>query len=372
MRVTAVYACIRVIAETVASLPLPVYKKLERGKERDPNHPLYSVLHDMANDEMTSFQWRETKMAHILTHGNGYSYIERDGAGNVIALWPLLPDRTYPRRNTQTKKLEYVSTTSDGSQAIFRAVEILHIAGLGFNGVVGYSPIDMMRESIGLSMTLEEHAGKFFGNGARPGGILSHPQKLSDVAYERLKKAFANDHGGVNNSHKMKILEEGMVYTAVSIPNDQAQFLESRSFQKQDIYSMYRVPPHMVGDLSKATFSNIEQQSIDFVVNTIRPWLVRWEQAMFAKLLTPAEKKKWTVEFLVDGLLRGDMKSRYEAYAIGKNNGFLSTNDIKELENQNPVAGGDIYYVPVNMMPAELVGDFWKAKSSQTNNQLPK
>lgn len=356
LRVTAVYACVRVLAETVATLPLVVYRRQKpRGKLRDPSHPLYTVLHDQANTEMTAMQLRETMMAHVLLWGNAYASIERDGAGNVVGLWPLLPDRTYVVRDDKTGKLVYITTLPNGEQVLLPWDQVLHIPGLSYNGIVGYSPIQCAREAIGLALAAEEFGARFFGNGARPGGVLEHPATLSDEAYKRLRSSWESMHRGLNNAQRLAILEEGMQYKPLTIPPEDAQFLETRKFQVTEICRLFRVPPHLVGDLERATFSNIEHQSIEFVVHTIRPWLVRWEQAINMKLLTPLERRRFFVEHIVDGLLRGDIASRYNAYAIARQNGWMSANDIRELENMNPIPGGDVYLVPLNMQDAAVL-----------------
>lgn len=364
LQIMAVLACVKVISETVASLPLPVYRRLKpRGKERAPDHSLYPILHDLPNPEMTSFTWRETMQSHALTWGNAYSEIEYDENWYIKALWPLLPDRTYPVRDTTSGAISFVTSLPNGQQVSLSQERVLHIPGLGFDGLKGYSPIALAREAIGVAKAAEEFGGRFFANGAHLGGVLEHPGQLSDKAYDRLKEE-VEELSGLTKSHRLKILEEGMKYTRIGIPPNDAQFLETRKFQIEEIARIYRVPLHMIQNLDRATFSNIEQQSLEFVIHTIRPWLVRWEQSLTWKLLTPSERKAYLVEFLVDGLLRGDIKSRYEAYSIAKQNGWMNSDDIRELENQNPLKGGQgqIYYVPLNMIPADQVGDYWKAR----------
>lgn len=351
MTYTAVYACVRILAETIASLPLLVYERMPRGKQRAPTHPLYPLLHDAPNDEMTSFTFRETMMSHLLLWGNAYAEIEWDNGGRPRALWPLLPDRTFPRRNQETLNLEYVTTLTDGSQVVLPKEKVLHIPGLGFDGLVGYSPIHMARQAIGLGMATEKFGSLFFGQGTNLGGIAEHPNALSDKAYERLEKSLNETYSGLGRSHRILLLEEGMKFQKLGIPPEEAQFLETRKFQTNEIARIYRVPPHLIGDLERATFSNVEQQSIDFAVHTIRPWLVRWEQAINSRMLFNSDR--FFSEFIMDGLLRGDIKSRYDAYAVGRQNGWLSANDIREMENMNPIEGGDVYLVNGNMIPAD-------------------
>ena len=352
---TAVFACVRVLAETIASLPLPIYRRLDpRGKQRAPEHPLYRILHDQPNPYMTSFAFRETLMGHLGTWGNAYAEIDWTSGGQVKALWPLRPDRMKEIKYNKAGNLVYVYRLPDGTDKTFLAYQILHIPGMGFDGFMGYSPIRMARDAVGLSLATEEYGARFFKNGAKPGGVLEHPGKLKN--FETLRKSWNEMHQGLHNQHRIAILEEGMKYTQIGIPPNDAQFLETRKFQKSEIASIYRVPPHMIADLERATFSNIEHQSIDFVVHTIRPWLVRWEQAIKQKLFMNLDGGDYFAEFLVDGLLRGDTQSRYAAYSVGRQWGWLSANDVLEMENRNPIGEqGDIYMVPMNMIPAEQV-----------------
>lgn len=358
LRVTAYLAAIKIISETVASLPLFVYRRLESGgKARAPDHPAYEVLHNQANNEMTAYQLRETLQGHICNWGNGYAEIERDGGGRIRGLWPLLPDRTWPERDPNTGKLRYRTTLPDGQQVLLPFENVLHIPGFGFDGLVGYNPVRLAREAIGMALATEEFGANFFGQGANPSGIIEYPGKLSDQALQRYKQEVRAAHEGLSNRHRIMILEEGLKYHQVTIPPEEAQFLDTRKFQIAEIARIFRVPLHMLAELDRSTNNNIEHQSIEFVVHTIRPWLVRWEQAIRMKLFTPLERQKgFFAEFLVDGLLRGDIESRYSAYAVGRQNGWLSANDIRELENMNPIPGGDVYLVNGNMMPAGQAG----------------
>ena len=367
MRTSAVYACVRVLAETVASLPLPLYKRLTKGKEKAIYHPLYSLLHDVPNHEMTSFSFRETMMTHLLLWGNAYALIVYKGK-TPVELWPLHPSRVYVDRHSVTKELIYYYSDDDG-QKMYSSSQILHIPGLSYNGIKGLSPIALARETIGLSQATEEFGSRFFSNGARPGGILEHPGIVKDP--EKLRTSWENVYKGVKNSHKIAVLEEGMTYKEIGIPPNDAQFLETRKFQLNEICRMFRVPPHLIGDLERATFSNIEHQSIDFVVHTIRPWLVRWEQAIQRCLLSEGERSLYFVKFTVDGLLRGDFKTRMDGYAVGRQNGWYSANDIRELEDLNPLpdeVGGDLYLVNGNMMPITAA---IKKQGGEVNEQEP-
>lgn len=351
IQLSTVYACVRVISETVASLPLGVYEATDDGNLKAGDHPLYHLLHDEPNAEMTSFVFREVMLAHLLLYGNSYSQIIRSGKNTVVGLYPLLPDHMDVDRDSKGN-LTYTYTTSDGKTVVIKPQDILHIPGLGFDGIIGYSPIALEKNAIGLGIASEEYGSKFFSNGARPSGILTHPNTVKNP--KAVRESWNSAYGGSSNSNRVAILEEGMTFTPLSIPNNEAQFLETRKFQVDEICRIFRVPPHLVGNLEHATFSNIEHQSIDFAVHTIRPWLVRIEQSMNRALFTDQEKGRFYVQFNIDGLMRGDYKSRMEGYAIARQNGWMSANDIRALENQNPIPkeeGGDAYLVNGNMIP---------------------
>ncbi len=354
MQTTAVYACVRILAETIASLPLNIYRSTDNGKEKATDHQLYYLLHEEPNPEMTSFVFRETLMSHLLLWGNAYAQIIRDGRGRILALYPLLPDRMTVDRTTEGQL--YYEYRKDTGYVILRPEDILHIPGLGFDGLVGYSPIAMAKDAIGMAIATEEYGGKFFANGASPGGVLEHPGVVKDPA--RIRESWNAVYQGSGNAHRIAVLEEGMKFQSIGIPPEQAQFLETRKFQTEEICRIFRVPPHLVANLDKATFSNIEHQSISFVVHTIRPWLVRLEQGMNKALLSPSEKGQYFVGFVVDGLLRGDYSSRMQGYAVGIQNGFLSPNDVRALENMNTIEHGDIYAMNGNMLKLEDVGAY--------------
>ena len=287
VQVSTVYACVRVIAETIASLPISVYEDTGTGSRKAVEHPLQRLLHDEPNPEMTSFVCRETMLSHLLLWGNSYSQIVRSGKTSILSLYPLLPDRMEVDRDSKGN-LTYTYTTTEGNQVSLKPSDVLHIPGLGFDGVVGYSPIALEKNAIGLGIAAEEYGSTFFKNGARPSGILTHPNTVKDP--KRLRESWNAAYGGSTNGNKVAILEEGMSFAPVSIPNNEAQFLETRKFQVEEICRIFRVPPHLIGDLSRSTFSNIEHQSIDFATHTIRPWLVRIEQAI-NRALFPNRKR---------------------------------------------------------------------------------
>lgn len=365
MTFSAVLACVRVLAESVASLPLITYRRIsDGGKERAVNHPLYSVLHDAPNPDMTSMQWRETSMAHAVLWGNCYSEIVYDGGGRVRELWPLLPQ--FMRVERQNDQIVYKYEEPGKKMIPYESWQILHVPGLSMNGLIGMSMIAIARDAIGLGLTLNEYGGRQFANGTRAGGVLEHPGQMSQEAYERLKASFQAEYGGTANAGKTVLLEEGTTFKPITLPNDDAQFLQSRQFQVEEVARIFRVPLHKINSLEHATFSNIEHQSIEFVTDTLRPWLVRWEQAMAHKLISQRERGKVFSEFLVDGLLRGDTTSRYQAYAIGRQWGWFSINDILKMENMNPIEDGDGHLVPLNMVE---LGE--SSQSSVDSNQTP-
>ena len=367
MQMTAVYSCVRILAEAVAGLPLHLYRyKEDGGKEKALDHPLYLLLHDEPNPEMSSFVFRETLMTHLLLWGNAYAQIIRNGRGEVMALYPLMPDRMAVDRDDKGQ-LYYEYTTSADDAPISKSSivrlkpsDVLHIPGLGFDGLVGYSPpIAMAKNAIGLAIATEEYGSKFFANGAQPSGVLEHPGTIKDP--QRVRDSWMSQFGGSANSNKIAVLEEGLKYTPISISPEQAQFLETRKFQINEIARIFRVPPHMVGDLEKSSFSNIEQQSLEFVKYTLEPWLVRWEQSIQRTLFSADEKKRYFVRFNVEGLLRGDYASRMNGYAVGRQNGWMSANDIRELENLDRIPaeeGGDLYLINGNMTKLKDAGIF--------------
>lgn len=366
MQMTAVYSCVRILSEAVASLPLHVYKyNGDDGKEKAVKHPLYFLLHDEPNPEMTSFVFRETLMTHLLLWGNAYAQIIRNGKGEIIALYPLMPNRMTVDRDDKGQLYYQYNTSKDdaptmkGSMVNLKPSDVLHIPGLGFDGLVGYSPIAMAKNAIGMAIACEEYGAKFFANGATPGGILEHPGTVKDP--QRVRESWTSAFGGSSNANKVAVLEEGMKYTPISISPEQAQFLETRKFQINEIARIFRVPPHMVGDLEKSSFSNIEQQSLEFVKYTLDPWVARWEQAIVRSLFSTDEKTQYFVKFNVDGLLRGDYQSRMNGYAIGRQNGWMSANDIRELENLDRIPteeGGDLYLINGNMTKLKDAGLF--------------
>lgn len=381
MQMTAVYSCVRILAEAVAGLPLHLYRyKEDGGKERAIDNNLYHLLHDEPNKEMSSFIFRETLMTHLLLWGNAYAQIIRNGKGEVVALYPLMPNKMQVDRD-ENGELYYIYTrsseeakTMEGAMVYLTPRDVLHIPGLGFDGLVGYSPIAMAKNAIGLAIATEEYGAKFFANGAAPSGVLEHPGTIKDPS--RLRENWNSTFGGSANSGKVAVLEEGMKYTPISISPEQAQFLETRKFQIDEIARIFRVPPHMVGDLEKSSFSNIEQQSLEFVKYTLDPWVIRWEQSLSRSLLNEDEKRKYFFKFNLEGLLRGDYESRMSGYATARQNGWMSANDIRGLENLDKIPaedGGDLYLINGNMLPLNKAGAYANMeKEDKTDEEVLK
>jgi len=374
MQMTAVYSCVRILAETVAGLPLHVYQYNESGgKEKYIKHPLYRLLHDEPNPEMTSFAFRETLMSHLLLWGNAYAQVIRNARGEVVALYPLIPGKMTVDRDKSgrlfylyQRNMEDAPTLGKDSQVYLAPSDVLHIPGLGFDGLVGYSPIAMAKNAVGLAMATEEYGAKFFANGAAPGGVLEHPGTIKDP--QKVKESWNTAYQGSGNAHRVAVLEEGMKYQPIGISPEQAQFLETRKFQINEIARIFRVPPHMLADLEKSSFSNIEQQSLEFVKYTLDPWVVRWEQTMCRTLLLESEKPKVFIKFNVDGLLRGDYESRMNGYATARQNGWMSANDIRQLENLDRIPtelGGDLYLINGAMTKLQDAGVFAATKERE-------
>lgn len=353
MQLSAVSACVRLLAESIASLPLNVYRRrADGGRTRVTNIPEYRLLHDEPNPLMTSFVWRETTAAHLLLWGNSFSVIQRGDGATPTALLPLLPQHVRVLKQSNGELAYHVSGL--GMNQVINQADMLHIPGLAFDGMVGMSPIKYAAQSIGLGLAAEAYGAGFFGNSSIPSGFITTSMKLTPEQARAIGQRWAENYGA-SRSQGTAVLDNGTEFKRVTIPPEEAQFIETRKFQLADIARWYRVPPHMIGDLERSTFSNIEHQGLQFVTHTLRPWLVRLEQEITRKLFpssTEGQPSELYVEFNVEGLLRGDVKSRYEAYAIGRQWGWLSTNDIRGRENLEPVADGDKDYLqPLNMVP---------------------
>lgn len=358
--ISAVYACVRLISESIASLPFCVYENESNTRAYD--HPLYDVLHDEPNIHMSSLVFRETLQAHLLLWGNAYIWIETDRGGRPIGFWPLPPWRVATMRDGFNEKF-YVF---DGSQKIYDT-EMIHIPAFGFDGVLGLSPIRFMRQALGLSLATEEYGASFFKNSAKPSGVLEHPGKLKDEGLIRLRASWNEVHQGSANASKVAVLEEGMKWQSIGIPPEDAQFLETRKYQKTEIASMFRVPPHMIGVLERSTFGNIEHQGIEYVTYTLRPWIIRWEQEFNRKLFPD---KKYFVSIVVDGLMRGDAMARYTSYASGINAGWMTRNEARALENMNPIDGLDEPLTPLNMTAGAIPANDQPVQGGDSGNNV--
>lgn len=372
----AVWACVRVLSESIATLPLQVFERLGRGRSLARSHPIYGLLHDAPNPRQTAVEWREQAMAALLLYGNAYAWLERWPSGRVRAIWPLRPDRVTVRMRVGTEleavpELVYQYRREDGSVETYPADAILHVRGLSSDGLVGLSPIAVHREAVALELAEREFAARFFGNNARPGGVLKTAGKLSPEAAARLKASWEAAHRGNEQAHRVAVLEEGLEWQGTTMPLVDAQFLDQRRFSLEEIARIFRVPLHLVGDLTRATFANIEHQSLEFVIHSVRPWCVRVEQALNARLLFPDERADTYVEHALDGLLRGDLKARYDAYALARSWGWLSANDVRERENLNPVEGGDAYLRPMNYVDQAAPPEAPPAEAARAVAGLP-
>ena len=358
LAVSAVFSCVRVLAETVAALPFPVYRRLPNGgKERDARHPLYALLNERPNGWQSPFDFRELMVVHLCLRGNFYAFKAMRGDGAVADLLPLHPDRVRPFWVREGVPAYAWSPPDGGPERILLAHEVHHIRFFPANdGLVGLSPIKLHRETVGLAMSALEYGGRFFGNDATPGGVIQAPDVLNDEDVKTFRKYWEKTHKGAANAHKTAILEAGMEWKQITISPEDAQYIEGRKFSVTDICRIYRVPPHLVADLEKATFSNIEHQSLSFVQHTLVPWLVRIEQATERDLFGEAARLTHYPEFLADGLLRGDFKSRQEGYALSLRNGVMSINEVRGLENMNPIEGGDVHMVQMQMTGLDNLG----------------
>ena len=350
---TAVWRAVSLVSQTIGALPLHLYEQEgERTKSKATAHQLYRLMHDEPNPEQTAMEFREMMQAHALTWGRAHAEIVTDRRGKV-QLWPLIPDRVEAMRAEEKGSLVYRIYLPEGGHKILLSDEVFTLRGLGHGINTSYNVVQLFRESIGLTLAVDEFGARFFGNGATMGGALEHPGTLGEEEYKQLRTSMNERHQGLTNAHRLLILEEGMKYKEIAVPNDKAQYLETRKFQINDVARIIGVPPHKLAEMTQATFSNIEHQSIEYIQDTIGPWCVRWEQGLKRQLLTDAEKQRYFFKHNLAGLQRGDFKTRMEGYSIGRQNGWLSANDIREMEDMNPIDNGDMYLVPLNMIPAD-------------------
>lgn len=350
LTVPAVYASIMIIAQDSAALPLILYKRLPRGKERATTNPLYTLLHDQPNPEMTSYQFREIMLGHMIGWGNFYGQLLWDQRGQLSEIWPLHPGRMEVGRLNGERIYKY--TNAQGKPFAFTADQILHIPGFGFDGLTGRSIISLMRNTIGQAMALEKYGNRVLQNDARPSVVLKHPGRLEDEQIiKRLRDSWSQAYGGAGNAGKVAVLEENMSLETIGFPAKDAQYIEARMFTLSEIARFLRIPPHMIGDVSKSTSwgTGIEQQEIGYLTHTLRPWLVRVEQGLNKDLLFSWDKGEYFFEHLVDALLRTDINSRMQAYMLAIQNGIYTRNEVRERENLLPYDGGDEPLYPLNM-----------------------
>jgi HK97 family phage portal protein len=361
LTLSAVFACVRLISGAVSTLPLKVYKRLEDGEEVSKSHPLYARLRYRPNPAMTAASFRWAMQTHMLLWGNAYAEIERNQAGQPLHLWPLHPSRV--RVLTDGTRKTYMVRQADGNETPHGPDDILHLMLYTLDGFTGLSVVQYARQSLGLGLAAEEFGARFFGNGARVSGLLKHPGQFRDVAaVKRLRDQWEDIHSGVKNSHKVAILEEGMDFTQLSVPPDDAQFLQTREFQTSEIARWFGVPNHLINDTTKSTSwgTGIEAQSTEFLTHSLRPWLRVWEETLSWELF--GDRSDHFCQFELKELLRADTATRYQAYAVAREKGWMSGNDIRRLEGMNPVDGLDVYLVPRNMAPADRLNELIDAE----------
>jgi len=341
LRVAAVYSCVRVLSETMGALPLSLYKKDGVNRHEATDHSLNNILKMLPNDEMTSLDQRSQNMTSLLLQGKSFNQILRDRAGRVAEIWPLQPDDCELDR-TKSGKLVLVVAGETNAWAMNK---VWRINGLSTNGIEGLSPIGLMRETIGSAMAMDHYSAALYGNGAKPGGVLQMDGKLSKPGQDRLLESWNSTHGGVDNANKVALLQEGMKWQQISMSAEDAQFIESRKYNRSEVAGIYGVPAHMIGDLEKATFSNIEHQSLQFVIHSLLPWITRFEQSIQRDLILPSERSIYYPKFNVNGLLRGDSAARGEFYTKMFNTGAYSPNKILSLEDENPITDGENHFI---------------------------
>lgn len=351
---STVFSCARVLCEAVSILPAALYRREGKIKIEADAHPVNWILAHEPNPETTPSTYKKTSMLHRTFWGNAYSWIRRDGANRPRELYPLLPENTIVYRDTDIqsktyKQLKYM-TTIENRNIILDAADILHIPGLSFDGLVGKSVIGLHRETIGLAVSAQEYGARFFGQGASPKGVISLTEDLQPAQADQYRAHFNSLYSGLENAHNVAVISGGAKFDKITIPNNDAQFLETRNFQKTEICGIFGVPPIMIQDSGQTSAwgTGIETIMTAFVRNTLLPYLVAWEEAINQKLLTEKERLNYFVKFNIDGLLRGDFKSRMEGYQIGRNTGIFSINEIRDMEDRPPVEGGNNYLIPLN------------------------
>lgn len=362
LRLSAVLACVRVLSEALASLPFGVHEDYEGRKSTASNHPNHYLVKVRPNEQMTAFVFKELIMTYLLLWGNFFAEIIRGGNGRPISYRVFKP---WQVSVTEYNGLLYYSVA--GRKEQIRAENMIHVPGLGFDGLVGKSLIRMQAESLGINLSAQKFGSKFFQNGAHLGGILVHPGKLGPDGVKTLQTSWRGNHAGVDNVGHTAILQEGMKYERIGIPPEEAQFIQTRQFGNTEIAGWFKVPPHMIGDLSHGTFSNIEFQDTSFAKHSLVPWAVRIEQEFDRKTFRRQEEGRFYYKFNMNALMRGDSVARANYYQIMQKNANLSSNEVRELEDMNPYEGGDRYYVQANnMVPVDKIDEFIAGKSNTT------
>ncbi|CAM3307517.1 phage portal protein [Halomonas lysinitropha] len=367
LAVGALRACVTLLAESVAQLPCELYRRDDNGgRARAVDHPLYDLIHSQPNRKDTSFEYYEQGMGALTLEGNEFSLIDRDGAGYPRELIPVHPKKVRVLKGPDG--MPYYQLLEHADEIVPMRM-MHHVKAFSIDGFVGLSPIATNADAIGLALATEQHAAAVFQRGTTMSGVIQRPQAATPIQdqakVDRLLEKFAERHSGLRNMFSVALLQEGMEYKQLAMDNEKAQLLESRNFGVIEVCRLYKVPPHMIQQLDKATFNNIEHQGLQYVIYTLLPWIKRKEAAMMRDLLLPEERKNLYIEFNVGGLLRGDQKSRYEAYALGRQWGWLSVNDIRRLENMPPIAGGEKYLTPMNMTDSQRPGESLHATPDQ-------
>lgn len=361
MQVSAVFGCVRGIAETCGTLPCQVFERDSKGNAQQVDHPLSEILVSQPNADMTDVEFREARFTNLALQGNAYSLVERNGVDNVSSLYPITSSCVAPRWNKDRTEIEY-RVNDRGRWETYPREKIWHTRGFGSNGLIGYNPIACMRQAVGLALATEEFGARFFSQGATTSGIVTFPNFLSPEQRMQARQALAQKYEGLGQAHKLMVLEGGMTYTPSSMNLDDAEYLLLRGFQVDEICRMFRYPPHMVAKMDRSTFSNIEQQAIELVVYCLRPYLVREERSAARWLMKPADRNRFFVRFNLDGLLRGDAETRARFYAAMLQNGVYSRNEVRALENRNQVDGLDDYTVQSNMIDVDQLASLVSKK----------
>jgi HK97 family phage portal protein len=366
LQVPTVYACVNILANSVAKLPFQTFKKTNKGRERDSGHAVSKVLDDRPNPFQSPFKFKHLIETHRNTWGNAYVNIAWGTDGRPKALWLLNPSKTTPLIDTNGE-LWYVTTLPDGIQTKISHSDIVHLSALSTDGLKGKAPIEMARESIGSSQASQKFKGKFFANGTAAAGILKVPGQLNKDAKEKVRDEWETMYTGINNAQRVAILDAGLEFQSIGMPLKDAQFIEGMKFDKAEIATIFNIPLHMVNELDRSTHSNIEQQSLDFIQNTLSPILIQYEQEFAYKLFSFPEQKRYYLKYNLTSLLRGDSQARAEFYKKMIEMGAYSINEVRALEEQDTIDNGDSHYISLNYTTIDLIEEYQRAKSGISN-----